>query len=159
MKLIAEPWDVGEGGYQVGNFPALWSEWNGKYRDDDPRLLAGRAEHTVAEFGYRFTGSRATLYSVVPTAARRPRAINFVTAHDGFTLARPRRPTTASTTTPTARATSDGDRATTARGTAGPKGPTDDPEQVNALRAPPAPQPADHADALGQGVPDAPRGR
>ena len=55
-KLIAEPWDVGEGGYQVGNFPALWSEWNGKYRDEVRDFWRG-AEHSVAEFGYRFTGS------------------------------------------------------------------------------------------------------
>ena len=56
VKLIAEPWDVGEGGYQVGNFPPLWSEWNGKYRDEVRDFWRG-ADHTVAEFGYRFTGS------------------------------------------------------------------------------------------------------
>jgi isoamylase len=82
VKLIAEPWDVGEGGYQVGNFPALWSEWNGKYRDTVRDYWRG--EHaTLAEFGYRFTGS-SDLYE---STGRRPNAsINFVTAHDGFTL-------------------------------------------------------------------------
>ena len=86
VKLIAEPWDVGEGGYQVGNFPPLWSEWNGKYRDAIRDFWRG-AEHTVAEFGYRFTGS-SDLYQA---NGRTPSAsINFVTAHDGFTLARPR---------------------------------------------------------------------
>ncbi len=83
VKLIAEPWDVGEGGYQVGNFPPLWSEWNGKYRDEVRDFWRG-ADHTVAEFGYRFTGS-SDLYE---STGRTPSAsINFVTAHDGFTLA------------------------------------------------------------------------
>ncbi len=82
VKLIAEPWDVGEGGYQVGNFPPLWSEWNGKYRDEVRDFWRG-ADHTVAEFGYRFTGS-SDLYE---SNGRTPSAsINFVTAHDGFTL-------------------------------------------------------------------------
>ncbi|MBI2965628.1 MAG: glycogen debranching protein GlgX [Chloroflexi bacterium] len=81
-KLIAEPWDLGEGGYQVGNFPPLWSEWNGKYRDDVRDYWRGQ-EQTMAEFGYRFTGS-SDLYEAT---GRRPFAsINFVTAHDGFTL-------------------------------------------------------------------------
>ena len=83
VKLIAEPWDVGEGGYQVGNFPPLWTEWNGKYRD------------TVRDF---WRGEPATLRRVrlpahrlvatsTSTTGRRPVAsINFVTAHDGFTL-------------------------------------------------------------------------
>ncbi|MET7942033.1 glycogen debranching protein GlgX [Streptomyces sp. NPDC005302] len=82
VKLIAEPWDVGDGGYQVGNFPPLWSEWNGKYRDcvrDFWRSGAG----TLGEFASRLTGS-SDLYR---HDRRRPRAgINFVTAHDGFTL-------------------------------------------------------------------------
>ncbi len=82
VKLIAEPWDVGEGGYQVGNFPALWSEWNGKYRDETRDFWRG-AEHTVAEFGYRFTGS-SDLYQ--PNGRTPSASINFVTAHDGFTL-------------------------------------------------------------------------
>jgi isoamylase len=82
VKLIAEPWDVGEGGYQVGNFPPLWSEWNGKYRDSVRDFWRG-TEQTLAEFGSRFTGS-SDLYQ---GTARRPYAsINFITAHDGFTL-------------------------------------------------------------------------
>jgi isoamylase len=82
VKLIAEPWDVGEGGYQVGNFPPLWSEWNGRYRDEVRDFWRG-TDHTVAEFGYRFTGS-SDLYQ---SNGRTPSAsINFVTAHDGFTL-------------------------------------------------------------------------
>jgi isoamylase len=82
VKLIAEPWDVGEGGYQVGNFPPLWSEWNGKYRDSVRDFWRG-SDQTLAEFGSRFTGS-SDLYQ---GTARRPYAsINFITAHDGFTL-------------------------------------------------------------------------
>jgi glycogen operon protein len=82
MKLIAEPWDVGEGGYQVGNFPPLWSEWNGKYRDSVRDFWRG-TDQTLAEFGARFTGS-SDLYQAT---ARRPHAsVNFITAHDGFTL-------------------------------------------------------------------------
>ncbi len=82
VKLIAEPWDIGEGGYQVGNFPPLWTEWNGKYRDCIRDFWAGR-EQTMGEFAYRFTGS-SDLYE---DTARLPYAsINFVTAHDGFTL-------------------------------------------------------------------------
>jgi isoamylase len=86
VKLIAEPWDVGAGGYQVGEFPPLWTEWNGKYRDTvrdfwlgDPRGV----DTGVRELGYRLTGS-SDLYQ---DDGRRPFAsINFVTAHDGFTL-------------------------------------------------------------------------
>ncbi|MCH5677433.1 glycogen debranching protein GlgX [Streptomyces gilvus] len=82
VKLIAEPWDVGEGGYQVGNFPPLWSEWNGKYRDAVRDFWRGE-EHTLGEFASRLTGS-SDLYQ---HSRRRPRAsVNFVTAHDGFTL-------------------------------------------------------------------------
>jgi len=82
VKLIAEPWDVGEGGYQVGNFPPLWSEWNGKYRDEVRDFWRG-ADNTVAEFAYRFTGS-SDLYE---SNGRTPAAsINFITCHDGFTL-------------------------------------------------------------------------
>ncbi len=81
-KLIAEPWDVGEGGYQVGNFPALWSEWNGKYRDTLRDFWRGEPS-TLPELAARFTGS-SDLYS---SNGRRPHAgINFVTCHDGFTL-------------------------------------------------------------------------
>lgn len=83
VKLIAEPWDVGEGGYQVGNFPPLWSEWNGKYRDCVRDFWRGE-DQTLAEFAFRFTGS-SDLYE---RTGRRPSAsINFITAHDGFTLA------------------------------------------------------------------------
>jgi isoamylase len=82
VKLIAEPWDVGEGGYQVGNFPPLWSEWNGKYRDEVRDFWRG-ADGVLDELAFRFTGS-SDLYA---TNGRRPSAsVNFVTAHDGFTL-------------------------------------------------------------------------
>jgi glycogen operon protein len=81
-KLIAEPWDVGEGGYQVGNFPVLWTEWNGPYRDTVRDYWRGVAP--VGDFATRFAGS-ADLYE---RDGRRPFAsINFITAHDGFTLA------------------------------------------------------------------------
>jgi glycogen operon protein len=83
VKLIAEPWDVGPGGYQVGNFPPLWTEWNGKYRDTVRDFWRGEPG-TLGEFASRLTGS-ADLYQ---SDGRRPFAsINFVTAHDGFTLA------------------------------------------------------------------------
>jgi isoamylase len=83
VKLIAEPWDLGEGGYQVGSFPPLWSEWNGKYRDHVRDFWRG-VDETMDEFAYRFTGS-SDLYE---SGGRRPFAsVNFVTAHDGFTLA------------------------------------------------------------------------
>ncbi len=82
VKLIAEPWDVGEGGYQVGNFPVGWTEWNGKYRDCVRRFWKGEGG-TVSEFATRIAGS-SDLYE---SSGRRPYAsINFVTAHDGFTL-------------------------------------------------------------------------
>jgi glycogen operon protein len=82
VKLIAEPWDVGEGGYQVGNFPVLWAEWNGKYRDSVRRFWRGD-ESQVTELAYRLSGS-SDLYQ---HNGRRPYAsINFITAHDGFTL-------------------------------------------------------------------------
>ncbi len=82
VKLIAEPWDVGEGGYQVGNFPPLWTEWNGKYRDAVRDFWRGRPS-AVPDFASRLTGS-SDLYA---TSGRRPVAsINFVTCHDGFTL-------------------------------------------------------------------------
>jgi isoamylase len=83
VKLIAEPWDVGVGGYQVGNFPPLWTEWNGKYRDTVRDFWRGRPA-TLPEFASRLTGS-SDLYE---NSSRRPVAsINFVTCHDGFTLA------------------------------------------------------------------------
>jgi glycogen operon protein len=81
-KLIAEPWDVGEGGYQVGNFPPLWLEWNGKYRDCVRDYWRGQ-DQTLGEFAFRITGS-SDLYE---GTGRRPYAsVNFITAHDGFTL-------------------------------------------------------------------------
>ncbi|HEV2891031.1 MAG TPA: glycogen debranching protein GlgX [Frankiaceae bacterium] len=82
VKLIAEPWDVGEGGYQVGNFPPLWTEWNGKYRDTVRDYWRGESA-ALAEFASRLTGS-SDLYE---SDGRRPYAsVNFITAHDGFTL-------------------------------------------------------------------------
>ncbi len=82
VKLIAEPWDVGDGGYQVGNFPVLWAEWNGKYRDAIRHFWKGD-EGLIGELGYRLTGS-PDLYQ---TGGKRPYAsINFIIAHDGFTL-------------------------------------------------------------------------
>jgi glycogen operon protein len=82
VKLIAEPWDVGDGGYQVGNFPPLWTEWNGKYRDTIRDFWRGQ-HATLPEFASRLTGS-SDLYQ---QDSRRPVAsVNFVTCHDGFTL-------------------------------------------------------------------------
>jgi glycogen operon protein len=82
VKLIAEPWDVGDGGYQVGNFPVLWAEWNGKYRDTVRRFWKGDTGQ-LSDFAYRITGS-SDLYQ---GDGRKPYAsINFITAHDGFTL-------------------------------------------------------------------------
>ena len=81
-KLIAEPWDLGEGGYQVGNFPLLWSEWNGKYRDTIRDFWRGE-HYSLGDFAFRFTGS-SDLYQ---DDGRLPHAsINFITAHDGFTM-------------------------------------------------------------------------
>ena len=82
VKLIAEPWDLGEGGYQVGNFPALWSEWNGKYRDTVRRFWKGDGG-MASEFATRISGS-SDLYE---WSGRRPHAsVNFITCHDGFSL-------------------------------------------------------------------------
>ena len=82
VKLIAEPWDLGEGGYQVGNFPILWTEWNGKYRDAIRRFWRGD-DGQVRELAYRLSGS-SDLYE---WSGRKPYAsINFITVHDGFTL-------------------------------------------------------------------------
>ncbi|MEX0937825.1 MAG: glycogen debranching protein GlgX [Pirellulales bacterium] len=82
VKLIAEPWDLGEGGYQVGNFPMLWSEWNGRYRDCVRRFWKGDGG-VASEFATRISGS-SDLYEL---SGRRPHAsINFITCHDGFTL-------------------------------------------------------------------------
>src|SRR5204863_9212541 len=83
VKLIAEPWDVGDGGYQVGNFPPGWAEWNGTYREAIRRFWRGDPG-LLAEFATRLAGS-ADLYG---PSGRQPHAsINFVTSHDGFTLA------------------------------------------------------------------------
>jgi glycogen operon protein len=82
VKLIAEPWDIGDGGYQVGNFPVLWAEWNGRYRDTVRRFWKGDSGQ-LSDFAYRLTGS-SDLYQ---NDGRKPSAsINFITAHDGFTL-------------------------------------------------------------------------
>jgi isoamylase len=82
VKLIAEPWDIGEGGYQVGNFPVLWAEWNGKYRDSVRKFWKGEGSQ-VTELAHRLSGS-SDLYML---NGRQPSAsINFITAHDGFTL-------------------------------------------------------------------------
>src|SRR4029077_7926381 len=81
VKLIAEPWDVGDGGYQVGAFPTGWSEWNGKYRDATRSYWKGY-EGRVGEIAYRLTGSPDRYQD----AARRPFAsVNFITSHDGYT--------------------------------------------------------------------------
>jgi isoamylase len=82
VKLIAEPWDLGQGGYQVGNFPVLWTEWNGKYRDSMRQFWKGEGT-SVSELATRLSGSN-DLYA---QGGRQPYAsINFITAHDGFTL-------------------------------------------------------------------------
>jgi len=82
VKLIAEPWDIGEGGYQVGNFPVMWAEWNGKYRDTVRRFWKGDSGQ-LSDFAFRLTGS-SDLYQ---NDGRTPSAsINFITSHDGFTL-------------------------------------------------------------------------
>ena len=117
VKLIAEPWDVGEGGYQVGNFPPLWSEWNGRYRDTIRDFWRGEPA-ALAEFGFRFTGS-SDLYQ---DDSRRPDGVDQLRHRPRRVHARrPRRPTTTSTTRPTARATATASR-TTARGTAASRG-------------------------------------
>ncbi|MBA3378660.1 MAG: glycogen debranching protein GlgX [Chloroflexia bacterium] len=83
VKMIAEPWDVGEGGYQVGGFPVLWSEWNDKFRDAT-RAFWQADSQAIAEMGYRFTGSS----DIYEASGRGPRSsINLITTHDGFTLA------------------------------------------------------------------------
>ena len=108
IKLIAEPWDVGSGGYQVGNFPVLWSEWNGRYRDN-VRDYWRQQSTSIGDLAHRLTGS-SDLYEAT---GRRPWAsVNFVTAHDGFTLAdlvsHPKKDTTRPTGRPTASALTTG---------------------------------------------------
>jgi len=128
VKLIAEPWDLGEGGYQVGNFPLGWTEWNGKYLDSVRDFWCGQDE-TLAEFATRFTGS-SDLYE---SGGRRPAAsINFVTAHDGFTL---RDLVSYNEKHNEANGEGGNDGSNDNRSwNCGAEGPTDDPE-VNALRA------------------------
>jgi isoamylase len=128
VKLIAEPWDIGPGGYQVGNFPILWAEWNGKYRDTTRRFWKGD-DAQVAELAYRLSGS-SDLYQ---GDGRRPYAsINFITAHDGFTLR-----DLVSYNERHNEANNEGNRdgeSNNQSWNCGVEGPTDDPE-VNALRA------------------------
>jgi glycogen operon protein len=128
VKLIAEPWDLGEGGYQVGNFPVGWTEWNGKYRDSVRRFWRGDGGQ-VSEFASRLAGS-SDLYE---QSGRRPYAsINFVTAHDGFTLR-----DLVSYNEKHNQANGEGNRDgenNNASWNCGVEGPTDDPA-INALRA------------------------
>jgi glycogen operon protein len=128
VKLIAEPWDVGEGGYQVGNFPPLWSEWNGKYRDAVRDYWRG-AEEALGEFANRLSGSPDLYLS----NGRRPSAsVNFVTCHDGFTLR-----DLVSYNEKHNEANGDDNRDGESHNRSwncGVEGPTDDPE-INALRA------------------------
>ena len=128
VKLIAEPWDVGEGGYQVGNFPPGWSEWNGKYRDDMRDYWRG-TDYKINDFANRLTGS-SDLYVM---NGRRPYAsINFITAHDGFTL---RDLVSYNEKHNEANGENNNDGESTNRSwNCGVEGPTDDPN-VNALRA------------------------
>jgi len=128
VKLIAEPWDIGPGGYQVGNFPILWAEWNGKYRDSVRRYWKGD-EAQVAEMAYRLSGS-SDLYQ---GDGRRPYAsINFITAHDGFTL-RDLVSYNKKHNEANGEGNNDGDN-NNESWNCGVEGPTDDPE-INALRA------------------------
>ena len=151
LKLIAEPWDIGEGGYQVGNFPAQWAEWNGRYRDCIRDHWAGNSPG-LGEFAYRITGS-SDLYEA---AGRRPHAsINFVTAHDGFTL---RDLVSYNEKHNEANGEDDNDGESHNRSwNCGVEGPTDDPE-INALALAPAAQPAVDAAAV-PGRADDPRRR
>ena len=141
VKLIAEPWDVGPGGYQVGNFPVLWSEWNGVYRDTMRDYLA-RLRATAATFAERLSGS-ADLYEA---DGREPFAsINFITAHDGFTL---RDLVSYDHKHNEANLEDNRDGTDDNRSwNCGVEGETDDPE-ILALRAPPAAQLPDHAAPL-----------
>ncbi len=147
VKLIAEPWDVGEGGYQVGKFPPLWAEWNGQYRDVVRRYWKGD-DGQLAELGYRLTGS-SDLYQ---RDGRHPTAsINFVTAHDGFTLHDLVSLRTTSTTRPTAKttATATNDNHSCNYGA---EGPTDDAGDRGNAGAPEAEFPA-HAVAARRACP------
>ena len=153
VKLIAEPWDIGSGGYQVGNFPPGWNEWNDKYRDTHARLLEGRRRPASATSRARFTGSAR------PVRGERPQAPRQHQLHHRARRLHARRTwsaTTTSTTRPTARTTATA-ATTTARWNCGVEGPTDDPEIIDAARAAEA-QPARHAAAVA-GRADAAGGR
>ena len=152
VKLIAEPWDVGPGGYQVGNFPPQWTEWNGKYRDTVRDFWRGEPA-TLDEFASRLTGS-ADLYE---HTARRPVAsINFVTAHDGFTL---RDLVSYNEKHNEANGEDNNDGESHNRSwNCGVEGPTDD-AGVNELRGAPAAQLPDHAAAVAGRADDLPRRR
>ena len=126
VKLIAEPWDVGEGGYQVGNFPVLWTEWNGIYRDVMRDFWRGQAR--VGDFAFRFTGS-ADLYE---QDGRRPSPRSTSSPPTTGSRSATSSPTTRSTTRRTSRTTATAPT-TTARWNCGVEGPTDDPG-INALR-------------------------
>ncbi len=141
VKLIAEPWDVGPGGYQVGNFPPQWTEWNGKYRDTVRDYWRGEPA-TLDEFASRLTGS-ADLYE---HTARRPVAsINFVIAHDGFTL---RDLVSYNEKHNEANGEDNNDGESHNRSwNCGVEGPTDDPE-INGAARPPAAQLPDDAAAV-----------
>ncbi len=141
VKLIAEPWDVGEGGYQVGQFPVLWAEWNGQYRDTVRRFWKGDGGQLSA-LGNRLTGS-SDLYQY---DGRKPYAsINFVTAHDGFTLC-DLVSYNQNTTRPMAKTTGMV-RIATIRGTWERRGLTDD-EAINLLRETTDAKLSDDADAV-----------
>ena len=143
VKLIAEPWDLGPGGYQVGNFPVLWTEWNDHYRDTMRDVWRG--ETSVAAFASRFTGS-SDLYEA---DGRHPSAsINFITAHDGFTLA-----DLVSYNEKHNEANLEDNRDGTDDNRSwncGVEGPTDDPEVDRAARAPAAQLPRDAAALAGR---------
>ena len=138
VKLIAEPWDVGPGGYQVGNFPVLWSEWNGIYRDVMRDFWRGAGERRRVRLApHRL--ERPLRATTAATRSRRSTSSPPTTASRSTTSS----PTTRSTTRPTTRTTATGPT-TTARGTAASRATTDDPE-INALREPPAAQLPRHA--------------
>ncbi len=152
VKLIAEPWDVGEGGYQVGNFPPLWTEWNGKFRDTVRDFWRGDGG-ALGEFASRFTGS-SDLYE---HSGRKPIAsINFVTAHDGFTL---RDLVSYNEKHNEANGEGNNDGESHNRSwNCGVEGPTDDPDDPRPAAAPAAQLPH-HADALAGRADAAPRRR
>ncbi len=144
VKLIAEPWDVGPGGYQVGNFPVLWTEWNGNYRDTVRRFWRGDGGQ-VSELATRLAGS-SDLYE---QSGRRPHAsINFVTAHDGFTL-RDLVSYNEKHNEANGESNRDGDNDNNSWN-CGVEGPTDDPGDPRAARAPEAQLPRHAAPLAGR---------